>query len=75
MSNATKQQRVRTTMVPVTTMEEMPLPTEAERAEMIATLKAAEADIAAGNFVAHDSPTFVEHMLAIRASAKRAKTV
>lgn len=74
MSNsAVDRKQARTTMVPVTTMEEMPLPTEAERAEMIASLKAAEADIAAGNYVAHDSSTFVDQMLVIRDAAKRSK--
>jgi hypothetical protein len=56
----------RTTMVPVTTMEEMPLLSEAESTDMIASLKAAEAEIAAGQFVEHDSSTFVDRMIALR---------
>ena len=63
------------TMVPVTTMEEMPLPTEAERDEMIASLKAAEAEIAAGNYAIHDPENFVDWMLALRDEAKRTKAV
>jgi hypothetical protein len=38
MSKATVEQPL-TTMVPVTTMEEMPLPSAAKRAAMIASLK------------------------------------
>ena len=59
-------------MVPVTTMEEMPLLTDAERTEILAELKAAEGSIAAGQGTAHDAQTFVARMEAIRTKAKRA---
>lgn len=61
-------------MVAVTTMEEMPLLDENERAEMIASLKAAEADIAAGNYTVYDPLTFKDRLLAIYKAAKSAKT-
>jgi hypothetical protein len=60
-------------MVPVTTMEEMPLLAEDERAEMIASLKAAEARIVAGQYVAHDPDTFVDRLMEVRAEAIRNK--
>ena len=63
-----------TAFVPVTTMEELPLPSESERAEMLASLKAAEARIAGGDYVAHNPESFVEELVAIRAAALAAKT-
>ena len=59
----------RTIMVPVTTMEEMPLLDDTERAELIASLKESEARIATGDYVVHDPNTFVERLLAIRSVA------
>lgn len=67
--------RARTAMMPVTTMEEVPVLDEQARAEFVATLKAAEADIAAGRFAAHEPATFVETMLAVRNAAKNPKAV
>ena len=61
-------------MVPVTTMEELPILSEEERAEMVASLKAAEARIAAGQYVEHDSTTFVDRLMDVRADAIRNKT-
>ena len=61
-----------TTMVPLTTMEEMPLPSAAERAAMIASLENGEAAIAAGESRAHDPPSFVGAMQTLRGAAKRA---
>jgi hypothetical protein len=71
MSKATVEQPLMT-MVPVTTMEEMPLPSAAERAAMIASLEKGEAAIAAGEGRAHDSHTFVGAMQTLRDAAKRA---
>ena len=52
MSNTTAKATPRkTTLMPVTTMEEVPVYTKTERAEMLASLKEAEADIAAGRFI------------------------
>jgi hypothetical protein len=64
-----------TAMVPVTTMEELPLLTEAERADMLASLKEAEAGVEAGQYVEHDPKTFVDHLLAIRNTARRSTPV
>ena len=60
-------------MVAVTTMEEVALPTEAEQEAMRASLKAAEADIEAGNFAEHDPKTFVDRLTALREQAVLAK--
>ena len=73
MRNASLNQKPdATVMAPVTTMNEMPLLTEAEQAAMLAELKAAEEPITAGHGTAHDAQTFVAGMEAIRAKAKRA---
>lgn len=63
--------RALTTMVPVTTMEEMPLPNETERAALIASLEKSAAEIAAGRGRAHDPQTFVAEMKRLREAAKR----
>jgi hypothetical protein len=60
-------------MMPVTTMEEVPIPSDDERAEMLASLKAAEERVAAGEYVVHNPETFVDEMMAIRAAAVAAK--
>jgi hypothetical protein len=54
-------------------MEELPILSDDERAEMIASLKAAEARIASGEYVEHDSSTFVDHLMSVRAAALRNK--
>ena len=48
MSTTAERKMPRTTMMPVTTMEEVPILSDAERAQMLASLKEAEAQIAAG---------------------------
>jgi hypothetical protein len=60
-------------MMPVTTMEEVPVLSESERADMLASLQVAEARIAAGEYVVHNPETFVDEMMAIRATALAAK--
>ena len=50
-------------MAQVTTVEEAPILSDEERAEMIASLKAAEARIAAGEYVEHDPDTFVDRQV------------
>ena len=60
-------------MVPVTTMEEVAILSEEERAEMVASLKAAEDRIAAGQYLDHDPDTFVDRLMAIRAVVIRNK--
>lgn len=63
----------RIAMVPVTTMEELPIPSDEDRADMIASLKAAEARIAAGQYVKHDPDKFVDRLMGIRASTIRSE--
>jgi hypothetical protein len=46
--------RRRTALVPVTTMEEIPVLTEEERHELLARLEAAEARIKAGDYIEYD---------------------
>ena len=62
-------------MVPVTTMEEVPILSEEERAEILAVLKDAEARVASGECVEHARDTFVDHLTEVRASAIRNKGV
>ena len=73
MSATADKKARRTAMVPVTTMEELPILSDEERAEMLASLKAAEARIAAGQYVEHDRESFVKRMLDVRAAAMRNK--
>jgi len=63
----------RTARVPVTTMEELPILSEDERAELLASLKAAEARIAAGQCAEHDPDAFVDRLMKVRAAAVRRK--
>jgi hypothetical protein len=65
----------RTAMVPVTTMEEVLILSEEERADMVAVLKDAEARVASGEFVEHDHDTFVDRLMEVRASALSNKDV
>jgi hypothetical protein len=54
-------------------MEELPILSEEERAEMLASLKAAEARIAAGQCAEHDPGAFVDRLMKVRAAAIRRK--
>ena len=58
-------------MVTVTTMEEIHVLDEAERAELLASLKGAEEQIKAGEFVEYDPETFKSNLLDIYRRAKR----
>jgi hypothetical protein len=69
-NTGTKDKR-RTTMVPVTTMEEIPVLTDAEKTELHASLKEAEAQIEAGNYTEYDARTFRERFMDIFRGAKR----
>jgi hypothetical protein len=51
--------------VPVITMEEVPVLSEQERADLIASLKRAEADVAAGRAKPFDREEFKKRFLAI----------
>jgi hypothetical protein len=71
MADAANRKARRTTMVAVTTMEEAAILSEKERAEMIRALKAAEARIAAGQYVEHDPETFMDRLMEVRAAEIR----
>jgi hypothetical protein len=58
-------------MVPVTTMEEIPLLGERERADLLASLEQAQAQIKAGEFTGYDPKKLKERMLRIYRAKKR----
>jgi hypothetical protein len=70
-SNATSKDRRRTTLVPVTTMEEVPVLSAEEQTKLRAELEAAEARIAAGEGVDYDPKTFRKRLIDIYRAAKR----
>ena len=61
----------RATQVPMTTMEDIPVLGEAERAALRAALKKAERQIKSGDYVKYDSKTFRGRLLAAYREAKR----
>ena len=71
MSSLPDQTTRRTMFVPVMTMEEVPVLSDAEREEFLASLREAEADIAAGRSVRFDEHTFKERFIACYRAAKR----
>jgi hypothetical protein len=68
---ATKSKRRRTTMVPVTTMEEIPILSNKERAALTDALKKAQARVKGGKGVEYDPQTFKERLIRIYRSGKR----
>jgi hypothetical protein len=71
MSNsAIRPERASTVMMPVMTMEEVPVLSQAERAEMLASLQEAQARIAAGQYTVYDPNTFKDRLVAIYRAAK-----
>jgi hypothetical protein len=67
----TKDKGRRTTMVPVTTMEELPVLDDRERSELLTLLAAAEADIAAGRYTEHDPKKLASRLNAIQRASRR----
>jgi hypothetical protein len=67
----TKDKRRRTTMVPVTTMEEIPVLSSKEREQLLRSLKQAQARIKAGKGVDYDPKTFKDRLLSIYRAGKR----
>ena len=55
----------RTTSVPVTTMEDVPVLSEYERADLVASLNDAEARVKAGKAVDYDSKTVRKRLIGI----------
>lgn len=68
---ATKDRRRRTTMVPVTTMEEIPVLSDQERAELLTSLKEAEARVAAGEAADYDPTNFKDRLIDIYRGGKQ----
>jgi len=62
---ATNDKRRRTTMVPVTTMEELPVLSDKERADLRASLERAQGRIEAGQGIDYDPKTFKRRLLDI----------
>ena len=62
-----------TTLVPVTTMEEIPILTVEERMSLAASISEAEARIKNGQFVEFDPATFKDRLLQTFLTAKRAR--
>ncbi|WP_178134069.1 hypothetical protein [Vineibacter terrae] len=57
-------------MAPVTTMEEIPVLSERERAALLASLKKAEARIIAGKGIDYDPKTFRDRLINIYRGGK-----
>jgi hypothetical protein len=68
---AAKNKRRRTTMVPVTTMEEIPVLSDKERAALSDALKKAQARVKSGKGVDYDPQTFKDRLIRIYRSGKR----
>ena len=68
---STKAKRRRTTTVPVTTMEEIPVLSSKERERLLQSLERAEARIKAGKGIDYDSKTFKDRLLRIYRTGKR----
>src|SRR5205807_7454792 len=69
--SATKAKRRRTTTVPVTTMEEVPVLSGQERAELTNSLQDAEDRVKAGKAIDYDPKTFKNRLIGIYRAAKR----
>ena len=70
MTGSTRKRR-RTTLVPVTTLEEVPILDERERAELLASLREAEAEAKAGKSFDYDPKTFKERLIRMYRAGKR----
>ena len=70
-SKAATREKRRTTMVPVTTMEEIPVLSEAERDELLKSLREAEARAKAGQTTEYDPKTFKDRLIAIYRRSKQ----
>ena len=65
MSEASRKRR--TTTVPVTTLEEVPVLTDEERMKLLASLKTAKTDIDAGRGTEYDQKALKDRLLQIHA--------
>jgi hypothetical protein len=71
-SKAAANDKRRTTMVPVTTMEELPVLSDKERADLRASLEEAKGRIEAGQGIVYDPKTFKRRLLDIHRGVKQA---
>jgi hypothetical protein len=62
---STKDTRRRTTMMPVTTMEEIPVPSPKEREQLLQALRQAETRIKRGKGINHDPKAFKQRLVRI----------
>jgi hypothetical protein len=60
-----------TTMVPVTTMEELAVLSDEERSELLAALKEAEAQVRSGGYTDYDPESLKKRLLDIYRNRKR----
>jgi uncharacterized protein (DUF924 family) len=72
---ATRKKRRRTTLVPVTTMKEIPVLSDRERAELTAALKSAQARVEAGKGIDHEPDTFEQRLVGIYRKGTAAEIV
>ena len=70
-TKAAKGKRRRTTQVPVTTMEEIPILSSQERAELLDSLEKAQARVGAGKAVDYDPVAFKKRLIDIYRRGKR----
>ena|SRR5215212_1221288 len=68
---ASKVKRRRTTSVPVTTMEDIPVLSDSERADLITSLREAEARVKAGKATDYDPKAFKKRLIDIYRGGKR----
>jgi hypothetical protein len=61
----------RATMAPATTMEEIPVLSERERADLLNSLKEAEARVKAGKAIDYDPKTFKDRLIRIYRGSKQ----
>ncbi|MBM3562169.1 MAG: hypothetical protein FJX48_03205 [Alphaproteobacteria bacterium] len=65
MTQPKLKRELETTFVPVVTMEEVPVLNDEEREELIASLRDAESDVAAGRATPFDRAGFIARFMAI----------
>jgi len=66
-----KEKHRRSTQVPVTTMEDVPVLSKKERAELLTSLEEAQARVKAGKAVEYDAKAFKDRLVGIYRSGKR----
>ena len=70
-TRASKEHRRRTTIVPVTTMEEIPVLSDKERADFIDAMNEAQRRLQGGDAIEYDSKTFKDRLVSIYRGGKQ----